>query len=207
MTHLLLIDVAACVALIMVAALVMVMRWRRRRPPRSMPGRPRRRAVAENSGDGLAPGRAAVVPGFSRDGARPDPGAHTPLEPEQAARAEHPAQTAPARHPQHAAQPKQVAQVQHVAQTAPARQPGRAAGAGQPPGAAPPQQVRDGRGAAHPQPSLNGPGAAPGEQPDTGGVIPDGERIGSYYDEADQPMSDYLAELGWTAEPGTHDPQ
>jgi hypothetical protein len=44
-------------------------------------------------------------------------------------------------------------------------------------------------------------GEAAEQRDDAGGVIR-GERIGSYYDEADRPMSDYLASMGWTGQPG-----
>ena len=33
------------------------------------------------------------------------------------------------------------------------------------------------------------------------------ERVSGYYDQANRPMSDYLAALGWTSEPGTRGPR
>jgi hypothetical protein len=48
--------------------------------------------------------------------------------------------------------------------------------------------------------------AEPDEQQAAAGAVTSSERIASYYDEADQPMSDYLAARGWTEEPGPHDP-
>jgi hypothetical protein len=77
---------------------------------------------------------------------------------------------------------------------------------GRPERAEQPELARQTTEAAHPRPSGNGLGPAP-EQDDTAGAGTSGERIGSYYDEADRRMSDYLAALGWGEEPGTRDPQ
>ena len=63
-------------------------------------------------------------------------------------------------------------------------------------------------GAVSPQRGPDEPAAEPdGQQAAAGaGAATSGDRIASYYDEADQPMSDYLAGLGWTREAGMHDP-
>jgi hypothetical protein len=71
---------------------------------------------------------------------------------------------------------------------------------------------RDGR---RPKPQANGvtahapdpdrpdaPRAAPNGQSATGAATAS-DRIGSYYDEADRAMADYLAAMGWTGEPET----
>jgi len=134
MLELLLIDLAVCAAVIMVAASVMVMRWRWRSDQPRMPVRGRRGAVAELADEGIAQRETAVVPGFSHDIVARDLGAKVSAEPEQAAES----------------------QVSGVA--------------------------------------------------DSVGAVTSRERIGSYYDEADRPMADYLAARGWIEQPGTHDP-
>jgi hypothetical protein len=62
-------------------------------------------------------------------------------------------------------------------------------------------------GAANPQRGPDEPAAEPDGQQAAAGAATNGERIASYYDEADQPMSDYLAARGWTREAGRHDPE
>src|SRR6266480_5856367 len=59
--------------------------------------------------------------------------------------------------------------------------------------------------AANPQRGPDEPAAEPDGQQAAAGAATNGERIASYYDEADQPMSDYLAALGWTRGTGMHD--
>jgi hypothetical protein len=61
-------------------------------------------------------------------------------------------------------------------------------------------------GAVNPQRGPDEPAAEPDGQQVAAGAATSGERIASYYDEADQPMSDYLAARGWTREAGMHDP-
>lgn len=84
MLTVLLIDVALCAALIMVAGLIVIRRWRRRsgQPPAPAAGR---QAAAEQAGQAMAPRETAIVPGFS-DTVQPDPGAHVPAQRGQAAR-------------------------------------------------------------------------------------------------------------------------
>jgi hypothetical protein len=60
--------------------------------------------------------------------------------------------------------------------------------------------------AVNPQHGPDEPAAEPDRQHATADAATNGEQIASYYDEADQPMSDYLAALGWTRERGMHDP-
>ena len=71
-----------------------------------------------------------------------------------------------------------------------------------------PEQAAQSRvsGAVSPRRGPHEPAAEPNGQQAAAGAATSGERIASYYDEADQAMSDYLAALGWTRETGTHDP-
>jgi hypothetical protein len=243
MFNLLLIDVAACVALIMVAALVMVLRWNRRGRPLPMVFRKLRRRSAR-AGERRAPRPAAVVPGFSEGGRQPGALAAVPparqhalrtgqrgqpasvAQPAYPAPGGHPAparQPAPGGHPAPARQPQQPRYTAPAGprpparppppagQPTPARQPprgGQPAAAGQPelarqpPQAAPRTTVTEG---TQPGPARHEPAAAPDEQPDI--AARSSERIGSYYDEADRAMSDYLTQMGWPDEPATHGPQ
>jgi hypothetical protein len=49
-------------------------------------------------------------------------------------------------------------------------------------------------------------GAPVDEQRAAAGAVTIGERIASYYAEADRPMAEYLAARGWTGKPGRHGP-
>jgi hypothetical protein len=149
MLELLLIDVALCAALIMVAALVVLRRWRRSSGQPSTPDSGRG-AAAKPTGGATAPREIAIVPGFT-DTVQPDPGAHVPARPEQAA---------------------------HL-------------------------QARPATG---PQPDPRGPGPQPNGQQATARAVTSSEQIASYYDQADEPMADYLTALGWTQQP-PHSPE
>ncbi len=88
---------------------------------------------------------------------------------------------------------------------APAEPDGQRAPAAEPDGQRAPAAEPDGQRAPAAEP--DGQRASPAE-PDgqaAAGAITSSQRIGSYYDEADQPIADYLAAHGWTEEPGTHD--
>ena len=61
-------------------------------------------------------------------------------------------------------------------------------------------------GAVNPQRGPQQPAAQPDGQQAAAGAATSGERIATYYDEADQPMSDYLAALGWAGKAVRHDP-
>ncbi len=76
MLKVLLIDVALCAALIMVAGLIVIRRWRRSSGQPSTPASGRG-AAAERAGKAMAPRETAIVPGFS-DTVQPDPGAYWP---------------------------------------------------------------------------------------------------------------------------------
>ncbi len=82
MAGLLLIDVALCSALIIVAALVVIRRWRRSSGQLPSPTSGRG-AAAGPAGKVVAPPEMAIVPGFS-DAMPPDPRAHVPVQPRQA---------------------------------------------------------------------------------------------------------------------------
>jgi hypothetical protein len=94
MPELLLIDVGLCAALIMVAALLVIRRWRRSNGQPPAPASARG-AAAEPTGKAMAPREIAIVPGFS-DTVPPGPAAQVPAQREQAA---HP-QARPAASPQ-----------------------------------------------------------------------------------------------------------
>ena len=57
-------------------------------------------------------------------------------------------------------------------------------------------------GAAGAGPGSRAPVAELNGRPGPGGVVTSSGRVSSYYEGADQPIADYLAELGWDEEPG-----
>jgi hypothetical protein len=166
--ELLLIDVALCALLVMVAGGIMLGRRRRRRNRALMPAGEWLGTAAEPAGDGTAERETAVVPGFGDDPAESGLEAGAPAEPEQAAQPRASGLTGP---------------------------PASVNGAG----AEPAGPVVTG-----PSASPNGAGAKPAGQQAAAGDAAASDPIGSYYDEADRAMSDYLAARGWTDEPGTH---
>ena len=95
MAGLLLIDVVLCSALIIVAALVVIRRWRRGSSGRLPSPTSGRGGAAGPAGKVMAAPEMAIVPGFS-DTMPPDPRAQVPVQPGQAA---HP-QSRPAARPQ-----------------------------------------------------------------------------------------------------------
>ncbi len=198
MPELLLIDVALCAVLIMVTALIV--RGHRRRGRDRPPARAveRREPAADPPGRPMAAREKAVVPGLSADGARPDLGARAPAEPApgQDPRAElEPApepRPGPEPAPEPQAGPEPAPEPRASVKPAPEPRPG-------PEPAAEPQAgaVTD------PEPGSNGPGPSPNGRAATAEPVTTSDPIGSYYAEADRPMSDYLAALGWTEEPAT----
>ena len=56
-------------------------------------------------------------------------------------------------------------------------------------------------------PAANGQGPSPNGRPAVAEPDTTSDPIGSYYDEADRPMSDYLTALGWTREPPARHPR
>jgi len=86
MRELLLIDLAICAAVIVVAAAVMLWRRGSGRPPVIFQDRPG--SVAELADEGLSGREVAGMPGFGPDIAERDLGAKTPAGPQQAAESE-----------------------------------------------------------------------------------------------------------------------
>jgi hypothetical protein len=190
MIQLLLIDVALCALLVVVAGCIMLWRRRHRRDQAAIRAGEPLGTAAGLAGGGTAGRETAVVPGFGDDPAEPDLVASAPPEPEQAA-------------------PSQVSGM-----TGPAPGPG---GRGtELNGARPePNGLRAHRDGPRAEPQANGatgpapdparpdaPRAASNGQPAAGAATAS-DRIGSYYDEADRAMADYLAAMGWTEEPET----
>jgi len=185
-SELIVIDLVIFALLIMIATVLVVSRGRRssRRAPAP------RGTVAEPAAATTGP-REPITPGLHTDPVPPGPGAYEPPEPEQS----EPDQAAlEAAEPEHA-EPEQAEPEQAEAERA---EPGPAEA--EPAG--PPQASE----APAADPGSNGSAAEPGGQPgDAQPVISNGP-IGSYYEGADRPIADYLAERGWPQEPGTHDP-
>ena len=199
MSGLLVIDLALVGVMIMVAAVIIVRRGRRLRT--SAPSR----EVAGLAGEKTVLAPMPVVPGFSDGAAGPDPrlnglhrAAYEPdpeaYEPGLGAREPDPAAREPDPGARESSGPEQEAssQVSGVADAEPgAREP-----TGQKQEAS--SQVSDVAGAGP------GPHAAVAElngRPAPDGAVASSGQVYSYYEGADQPMADYLAELGWDEEP------
>jgi hypothetical protein len=145
MREVLLTDVALWGALITVAALIIIRRWRSSHS--RMPTRGRRGEAPELAGQKVSPSKTASVTGPGEDTRASDRAAPRPARPAPAA-------------------PPQATEM-----AAPKARPHRAAA------------QRDDR------------------QTPTGAA--QSEQIVSYYDQADQPIADYLAALGWFQQPST----
>ena len=145
MREVLLADVALWAALIMLAALIIIRRWRRSHS--RIPARGARREVPELAGRTMAPPKTASVTRVGED----------------------------------------------------TRAPGRAAPrSARPAPAAPPRPTQT----ADPRARPHRPGAQrDGPRPPVRAATTPNERITSFYDQADQPIADYLAALGWTQQP------
>jgi len=189
MLQLLLIDVALCALLVAIAGGIMVLRRRRRRSQARARAEKRRTALGL-AGDGTAGRETAVVPGFGDDPVGRDPGARAPAGTEQTAEPQASAMTGPA----------PAANGQRAQPDRPEEGPSR------------PAAELNGRGAkpqgtraepVGPRAGQVEPRADPSGRPAVAGAATPSDRISSYYDEADQPMSDYLAAMGWAEEPET----
>ena len=212
MLGVLLIDAALCALLIILAGWVIIGRRRRQRDRALISAGEGQGPAAGLAGDGMAGHETAVVPGFGADPVEPDPGLSALAEPEQAAGPQASGTNGPAPDPGgpgvERVGPRARADGPAAGPRAKADRPRAKADA--------PQAVRDApraepqangtTGPAHdpdrPGPEPDGPQAAPNGQPATAGATAS-DRIGSYYDEADRAMSDYLAAMGWTEEPET----
>ena len=168
MREVLLTDVGLWAALIAVAALIIIRRWRRRHAWIPAPG-PREEAP-ELDGQQMSPPRAARVIGPGKDTRTPDG---------VAPRSARPALAAPP-------------QATRMAPAAPLQATRRAP-------AAPPQATK----MADPNARPHEPGAQRDRTRTPTGPATPSERIASYYDQADQPIADYLAEMGWAQQPPT----
>ena len=189
MIQLLLIDVALCALLVVVAGCIMLWRRRCRRDQAAMRAGEPPGTAAELAGDGTAGRDTAVVPGFGDD-PEPDLGVSAPAEPEQAAPSQVSGMTGPASDP--------GGRVTELNGARPEPNGLRAQRDG-------PRAEPQANGATGPAPDPDrpdSPRAASNGQPAAGAATA-GDRIGSYYDEADRAMADYLAAMGWTEEPET----
>lgn len=146
MREVLLADVALWGALIMLAALIIIRRWRRSHS--RIPARRARREAPEPAGRNVGPPQTASV-------TRPAEGTRAPDGP-AAPRPARPAPTAPPR----------------------------------------PIQTADPRARPHRQGAQRD-----GRRPPNRAANTPSERVASYYDQADQPIAEYLAALGWTQQP------
>ena len=184
MREVLLIDVALWVVLIMAAALIITRRWRRSHS--RMPARRPRGEAPERTGQKMSAPKAASVTGLGADIRAPDGAAPRPARPPPAA----PRQAIPMADPRPARPPPAAPpQAIPMADPRPAR----------PPPAARPQATQ----LANPKARPRRPGGQrDGRRAPTRAATPS-ERIASYYDQADQPIADYLAALGWTQQPPT----
>jgi hypothetical protein len=207
---LLLIDLVVGAVLIMLAAVIIVRRGRSPGPS------PRPGEVAGLDGEETVHAQMPVVPGFSGGAAGPDPslnGLH------RAAHEPDPGAREPGLGARESAGPERDAspQVSGAADAGPgAREPAGpereassqvsgAADAG-PGGRKPAGPEREASsqvgGAAGAGPGSRAPVAELNGRPGPGGVVTSSGRVSSYYEGADQPIADYLAELGWDEEPG-----
>ena len=192
MQKLVLIDVAVCAALIMIAACAMVLRWRRRRR-RRLVRQTRRGGVAGPYGGRAARRETPLVPGFSAGSEAHDPAVAVP-EPDRLA-ASRASQRSPGQAnpgpasgwPTPGQAPREVSHEPgprgpstNLAPGEPSTKPGRA------------------NRADRPGQQATGPHQHRQDRPPTST-----DKIGNYYAEADQAMSDYLTERGWPKEPDT----
>ncbi len=180
-------DVAIFAFLIMIAAVIVVSRGRRGSGRRSRP----RGTAAEPASAGMDPRDTPITPGLREEAVEPDSGAHQPAEPEPA----EPEPTASEQAEPEQAEPEQAEPEQAEPEQA---EPEQAE-----PEQAEPSQVSE---VTAPEPGPDDSAAEPAGHQDGAEAIAGNGQIGSYYEGADQPIADYLAERGWPEEPGTHDP-
>ena len=218
MPHLLVIDVTLGAVAILVATWIVLRSGRSAGPSK------RHAEVAELTSEGSDLGETSegsdlgetVVPGFneSEDALDPDPDARGPYpgarepdpsvhEPDSDLDATDPDIFAPGpsvREPAGLEQvPPQVSGVADADSGADDREPV----AHEP--TRPEQAPSLGNGVAGAGPGAHAPAAEPDGQPAADGTVTSSGRVYSYYDGADQPMADYLAELGWSEESGARD--
>ena len=195
MQKLVLIDVAVCAALIMMAAFAMVLRWRRRRR-RALVRQAQRGTVAGPYGGRASRREAPLVPGLSAGSEVPDPAMAVPARRHRLAASRASGRSTPGRANHGPASgwptPGQAPrEVNHepgprgpIMNLAPAE---------------PSMNLRPGE--PGPQPGRANPAGEPGQR--AAGPLTSTEKIDNYYAEADRAMSDYLTERGWSKEPDT----
>jgi len=204
MLKLVLIDVAVCAALIMVAACAMVLRWLRRRKRRLM--RQARRGTAAGPYGGRAARREIpLVPGFSVGSEAQDPAMAVPAKRDRraASRASQRSRSGRAYPGPASGWPTPGQAPREVSHEPGPREPSPNLATGEPspkPGPGEPS-LSPVPGEPSPEPGPAEPSGEPDRQ--ATGPLTSTERIGNYYDEADQAMSDYLTERGWPKEPDT----
>ena len=215
------IDLAIGIVLILIATVIIVGRGRG-------PGRSRRRGeVADLDDEGTAQAQMTVVPGFSDGAAGPGPslnGLHrAAYEPDPGARDPDPGAREPA-----GPGPEASSQASEAAGAGPGAEepagpehevspqvsgPARAESRAQEPAGPEQEASSQVSGAADAGPGSHAPVAELNGRPGPDGVVSDSGRVSSYYEGADQPVADYLAELGWdeepawAEEPGSRDPR
>jgi len=202
-SELIVVDLVIFALLIMIATVIVVSRGRRS----SRRAWAARGTVAEPAAGPTYP-REPITPGLHADPVPPDPGAHEPAGAEQAGpEPAEPEQTEAERAALQAAEPDQAEpEDAEPEQTEAERaEPGPAeVERAEPPQASEVPTADPGSNGSAAQP--DGPAAEPGGRPGDAQPVASNEPIGSYYEGADQPIADYLAERGWPQEPGTHDP-
>jgi hypothetical protein len=218
MLKLVMIDVAVCAALIIVAFCAGMLRWRRRHK-RALLRRARRGTAVGSAGGRAARREAPLVPGFSARGRAQGPVVTVPAVPDQRAGsragrrwpAQQPASGQAAKGPA-SGWPAPEDTPREVSHEPRPREPLPNIGPGEPRPREPLPNIGPGEPRPRePLPNI-GPGeprlepgpANPGDEPDQQAAGPptSSEKISSYYDDADRKMSDYLAERGWPKEPG-----
>jgi hypothetical protein len=202
MLKLVMIDVAVCAALIIVAFCAGILRWRRHK--RALLRRTRRGTAAGSAGGRAARREAPLVPGFSARGRAQGPVVAVPAAPDQRAGsrvsrrwpAPQPAPGRAAKGPE-SGWPAPGHALREVSHEPGPREPLPNIG----PGESRPREPLPNIGPG--EPSLDPGPANPGDEPDQQATGPptSSEKISSYYDDADRKMSDYLAERGWPKEP------
>jgi hypothetical protein len=195
MQKLVLIDVAVCAALIMMAAFTMVLRWRRRRR-RALVRQARRGAVAGTYGGRAARREAPLVPGLSAGSETEDPAMAVPAERDRLAASRAGQRSTPGRaNPGPASGWPTPGQVPREVSHEPGpRGPSTNLAPAEP-------GMNFGPGAPGPQPGRTNPPDEPGQR--ATGAVTSTEKIDNYYAEADRAMSDFLTERGWPKEPDT----
>jgi hypothetical protein len=191
MREVLLADVALWGALITLAALIIIGRWRRSHS--RIPARGVRGEAPELAAQKMAPPKTASVTRLGEDTRAPGRAAPRSAGPAAAA-PPGPTQTADPR-----ARPAPAAPPRPTLTADPRARPHR-------PGAQRDGQRPPARAATTPSERMTSPSeraATPSERaasPSERAASPS-EQVASYYDQADQPIADYLAALGWTQQP------